>query len=68
MLVDLSHVHLLPRAINVPPQAAPPPRMVNMCQASQNAIIAPNPMLQGAILMQQMQGADKINTWKRARA
>lgn len=48
--------HLLPRAIPVPPQTAPPPRMVNLCQASQTAIIAPNPMLQGALLMQQMQG------------
>lgn len=27
-----------------------------MCQATQTTIIAPNPMLQGAILMQQMQG------------
>lgn len=30
--------------------------MVNLCQATQTAIIAPNPMLQGALLMQQMQG------------
>nr|XP_020456454.1 cip1-interacting zinc finger protein-like [Monopterus albus] len=30
--------------------------MVNLCQATQTTIIAPNPMLQGAILMQQMQG------------
>ncbi|TRY57180.1 hypothetical protein DNTS_003267 [Danionella cerebrum] len=37
----------------------PPParsRMVNLCSATQ-AIIAPNPMLQGALLMQQMQGS-----------
>lgn len=44
------------RAIPVPPQTAPPPRMVNLCQATQTTIIAPNPMLQGALLMQQMQG------------
>ncbi|TKS84411.1 hypothetical protein D9C73_018821 [Collichthys lucidus] len=30
--------------------------MVNLCQATQTTIIAPNPMLQGALLMQQMQG------------
>lgn len=41
----------------MPPQPAPPPRMVNLCQATQTTIIAPNPMLQGAILMQQMQGS-----------
>lgn len=46
---------LLPRPIPVPPQTAPP-RMVNLCQATQTTIIAPNPMLQGALLMQQMQG------------
>lgn len=40
----------------VPPQAAPQPRVVNLCQATQTTIIAPNPMLQGALLMQQMQG------------
>ncbi|XP_029025333.1 cdkn1a interacting zinc finger protein 1a [Betta splendens] len=50
------HHHQTPRAIPVPPQPAPPPRMVNLCQATQTTIIAPNPMLQGAILMQQMQG------------
>lgn len=44
------------RAIAVSAQTAPPPRMVNLCQATQTTIIAPNPMLQGAILMQQMQG------------
>ena len=37
-------------------QNAPSPRMVNMCQATQTTIIAPNPMLQGALLMQQLQG------------
>ena len=37
-------------------QNAPSPRMVNMCQATQTTIITPNPMLQGALLMQQMQG------------
>lgn len=47
---------LPPRPIPVPPQTAPPPRMVNLCQATQTTIIAPNPMLQGALLMQQMQG------------
>ncbi|XP_034047659.1 cdkn1a interacting zinc finger protein 1a isoform X2 [Thalassophryne amazonica] len=45
-----------PRPMPVPPQSAPHPRMVRMCQATQTTIIAPNPMLQGAILMQQMQG------------
>ncbi|XP_022053667.2 cdkn1a interacting zinc finger protein 1a [Acanthochromis polyacanthus] len=50
------HHHQTPRALPVPPQTAPPPRMVNLCQATQTTIIAPNPMLQGAILMQQMQG------------
>lgn len=35
--------------------APPPSRMVNLCSATQT-IIAPNPMLQGALLMQQMQG------------
>uniref|UniRef100_A0A8C9YPL6 Cdkn1a interacting zinc finger protein 1a n=1 Tax=Sander lucioperca TaxID=283035 RepID=A0A8C9YPL6_SANLU len=42
--------------IPVAPQTAPPPRMVNLCQATQTTILAPNPMLQGALLMQQMQG------------
>ncbi|XP_013864867.1 cdkn1a interacting zinc finger protein 1a isoform X2 [Austrofundulus limnaeus] len=51
------HHHQTPRAIPVPPQSAPPPRMVNLCQATQTTIIAPNPMLQGALLMQQMQGS-----------
>ncbi|XP_033846126.1 cdkn1a interacting zinc finger protein 1a [Periophthalmus magnuspinnatus] len=50
------HVPHPPRAIPVPPQPAPPPRMVNLCQTTQTTIIAPNPMLQGALLMQQMQG------------
>lgn len=39
----------------VPASAPPPARMVNLCSATQT-IIAPNPMLQGALLMQQMQG------------
>ncbi|KAJ8346800.1 hypothetical protein SKAU_G00282010 [Synaphobranchus kaupii] len=38
------------------PQHPPPPRLVNLCSATQATIIAPNPMLQGALLMQQMQG------------
>ncbi|XP_074546398.1 cdkn1a interacting zinc finger protein 1a isoform X2 [Halichoeres trimaculatus] len=50
------HHHQTPRAMPVPPQTAPPPRMVNLCQTTQTTIIAPNPMLQGALLMQQMQG------------
>lgn len=50
------HPHPAPRAMPVPPQSAHPTRMVNMCQTTQTTIIAPNPMLQGAILMQQMQG------------
>ncbi|CAN9504486.1 unnamed protein product [Ophioblennius macclurei] len=52
----VAHHHQTPRAMAVTPQTAPPPRMVNLCQATQTTIIAPNPMLQGAILMQQMQG------------
>ncbi|XP_072228643.1 cdkn1a interacting zinc finger protein 1a [Leuresthes tenuis] len=52
----VAHHHQTPRAIPGPPQTAPPPRMVNLCQATQATIIAPNPMLQGALLMQQMQG------------
>ncbi|KAM6901051.1 cdkn1a interacting zinc finger protein 1a [Lycodopsis pacificus] len=48
------HHHQAQRSI--PSQAAPPPRMVNLCQATQTTIMAPNPMLQGALLMQQMQG------------
>ncbi|XP_037548587.1 cdkn1a interacting zinc finger protein 1a [Nematolebias whitei] len=51
------HHHQTPRAMPVPPQSAPHPRMVNLCQATQTTIIAPNPMLQGALLMQQMQGS-----------
>uniref|UniRef100_A0A8C7YTN9 Cdkn1a interacting zinc finger protein 1a n=1 Tax=Oryzias sinensis TaxID=183150 RepID=A0A8C7YTN9_9TELE len=52
----VAHHHQTPRGIPVPAQAAPPPRMVNLCQTNQTTIIAPNPMLQGALLMQQMQG------------
>ncbi|KAM4719496.1 cdkn1a interacting zinc finger protein 1a isoform 1-T3 [Anableps anableps] len=52
----VGHHHQTPRAIPVPTQTAPPPRMVNLCQTTQTTLIAPNPMLQSAILMQQMQG------------
>ncbi|MEQ2300000.1 hypothetical protein AMECASPLE_020727 [Ameca splendens] len=53
----VGHHHQTPRsAIAVPTQTAPPPRMVNLCQTTQATLIAPNPMLQSAILMQQMQG------------
>ncbi|XP_008422565.1 cdkn1a interacting zinc finger protein 1a [Poecilia reticulata] len=52
----VGHHHQTPRAIAVPTQTAPPPRMVNLCQTTQTTLIAPNPMLQSAILMQQMQG------------
>ncbi|XP_026029520.1 cdkn1a interacting zinc finger protein 1a [Astatotilapia calliptera] len=52
----VAHHHQTPRTIPVAPQTAPPPRMVNLSHASQTTIIAPNPMLQGALLMQQMQG------------
>ncbi|XP_054896476.1 cdkn1a interacting zinc finger protein 1a [Poeciliopsis prolifica] len=52
----VGHHHQTPRAIPVPAQTAPPPRMVNLCQTTQTTLIAPNPMLQSAILMQQMQG------------
>ncbi|XP_026881216.2 cdkn1a interacting zinc finger protein 1a isoform X4 [Electrophorus electricus] len=41
----------------VPAPAPPPARMVNLCSATQT-IIAPNPMLQGALLMQQMQAGN----------
>ncbi|XP_057675689.1 cdkn1a interacting zinc finger protein 1a [Corythoichthys intestinalis] len=51
------HHHQATRAITVPPHTAtPPPRMVNLCQATQSTVISPNPMLQGALMMQQMQG------------
>ncbi|XP_059214102.1 cdkn1a interacting zinc finger protein 1a [Centropristis striata] len=50
------HHHQAQRSIPVTPQTAPPPRMVNLCQTTQTTIMAPNPMLQGALLMQQMQG------------
>ncbi|KAK1155681.1 cip1-interacting zinc finger protein-like [Acipenser oxyrinchus oxyrinchus] len=39
-----------------PPRQPPPPRMMNLCSASQAAFLSTNPMLQGALLMQQMQG------------
>ncbi|KAM4532206.1 cdkn1a interacting zinc finger protein 1a [Fundulus diaphanus] len=52
----VGHHHQTPRTIPVPTQTAPPPRMVNMCQTTQTTLIAPNPMLQSAILMQHMQG------------
>ncbi|KAG2469681.1 CIZ1 protein, partial [Polypterus senegalus] len=39
------------------PQPAPPPsRLLNLCPASRAALLTANPMLQGALLMQQMQG------------
>lgn len=47
------------RPMTVPAPAPPSARMVNLCSATQT-IIAPNPMLQGALLMQQMQG--KLST------
>ncbi|XP_041706812.1 uncharacterized protein LOC121541673 [Coregonus clupeaformis] len=49
------HHHQRGRAMAVPAPAPPPPRMVNL--ATQATIIAPNPMLQGALMMQQMQGS-----------
>lgn len=55
ILVNIYYLSLC-SAIPVPTQAAPPPRMVNLCQTTQTTLIAPNPMLQSAILMQQMQG------------
>lgn len=55
--------YLLSRPIPVPPQTAPPPRMVNLCRATQTTLIAPNPMLQGALLMQQMQGTEMITIY-----
>uniref|UniRef100_A0A096M0W6 Cdkn1a interacting zinc finger protein 1a n=1 Tax=Poecilia formosa TaxID=48698 RepID=A0A096M0W6_POEFO len=56
----VGHHHQTPRTIPVPTQTAPPPRMVNLCQTTQTTLIAPNPMLQSAILMQQMQGAGNM--------
>ncbi|XP_010876094.1 cdkn1a interacting zinc finger protein 1a [Esox lucius] len=49
------HHHQGGRAMTVTAPAPPPPRMVNL--AAQATIMAPNPMLQGALLMQQMQGS-----------
>ncbi|XP_036833158.1 cip1-interacting zinc finger protein isoform X3 [Oncorhynchus mykiss] len=49
------HHHQGGRAMAVPGPAPPPPRVVNM--ATRASIMAPNPMLQGAIMMQQMQGS-----------
>ena len=46
--------------MTVSPQGPPPPRMVNLCQATQTTILAPNPMLPGALLMQQMQGRSAL--------
>ncbi|XP_072551419.1 cdkn1a interacting zinc finger protein 1a isoform X2 [Salminus brasiliensis] len=51
----MSHHHAGGRPMAVPAPAPPSARMVNLCSATQT-IIAPNPMLQGALLMQQMQG------------
>ncbi|XP_037389064.1 cdkn1a interacting zinc finger protein 1a isoform X1 [Pygocentrus nattereri] len=51
----IPHHHAGGRPMAVPAPAPPPARMVNLCSATQT-IIAPNPMLQGALLMQQMQG------------
>uniref|UniRef100_A0A4W4GF86 Matrin-type domain-containing protein n=1 Tax=Electrophorus electricus TaxID=8005 RepID=A0A4W4GF86_ELEEL len=51
----IPHHHGGGRPMAVPAPAPPPARMVNLCSATQT-IIAPNPMLQGALLMQQMQG------------
>uniref|UniRef100_A0A8C7IHJ2 Cdkn1a interacting zinc finger protein 1a n=1 Tax=Oncorhynchus kisutch TaxID=8019 RepID=A0A8C7IHJ2_ONCKI len=45
---------VITRAMAGPGPAPPPPHMVNL--AAQATIIAPNPMLQGALMMQQMQG------------
>ncbi|KAI1900569.1 hypothetical protein AGOR_G00051270 [Albula goreensis] len=50
------HHHQGARPISTPVQAPPPPHMVSLCSTSQATIIAANPMLQGALLMQQMQG------------
>ncbi|KAL0965482.1 hypothetical protein UPYG_G00281850 [Umbra pygmaea] len=49
------HHHQAGRTMAVPAPAPPPPRMVNM--AAQATIMAPNPMLQGALMMQHMQGS-----------
>nr|XP_055054274.1 cdkn1a interacting zinc finger protein 1a isoform X2 [Misgurnus anguillicaudatus] len=50
----MTHHHQTARSMAVPTQAPPSARMVNLCSATQT-ILAPNPMLQGALLMQQMQ-------------
>ncbi|XP_029565265.1 cip1-interacting zinc finger protein isoform X2 [Salmo trutta] len=49
------HHHQGGRAMAVPGPAPPPPHVVNL--ATRASIMAPNPMLQGAIMMQQMQGS-----------
>ncbi|XP_055730335.1 uncharacterized protein LOC129818458 isoform X2 [Salvelinus fontinalis] len=49
------HHHQGGRAMAVPGPAPPPPRVVNL--ATRASMMAPNPMLQGAIMMQQMQGS-----------
>uniref|UniRef100_A0A8C2FMH5 Cdkn1a interacting zinc finger protein 1a n=1 Tax=Cyprinus carpio TaxID=7962 RepID=A0A8C2FMH5_CYPCA len=49
----ITHTHTRPMAVPAPASASA--RMVNLCSATQT-ILAPNPMLQGALLMQQMQG------------
>ncbi|XP_039618598.1 cip1-interacting zinc finger protein-like [Polypterus senegalus] len=51
----LQHHHQGGRGLQ--PQPAPPPsRLLNLCPASRAALLTANPMLQGALLMQQMQG------------
>ncbi|KAK7172472.1 hypothetical protein R3I93_002551 [Phoxinus phoxinus] len=49
----ITHHHQAARSMAPGPQSA---RMVNLCSATQT-IIGHNPMLQGALLMQQMQGS-----------
>ncbi|KAJ8401561.1 hypothetical protein AAFF_G00378780 [Aldrovandia affinis] len=50
------HHHQGSRPIPAVAQAPHPAHMISMCSTSQATIMAANPMLQGALLMQQMQG------------
>ncbi|XP_056602178.1 cdkn1a interacting zinc finger protein 1a isoform X2 [Triplophysa dalaica] len=52
----MSHHHQTARPMGVPTGAPPSAHMVNLCSATQN-IMGHNPMLQGALLMQQIQAS-----------
>ncbi|XP_061116657.1 zinc finger protein on ecdysone puffs-like isoform X2 [Conger conger] len=50
------HHQQIGRPVSAPAQA-PPPRMVRLSSASQATVMAPNPMMHGAVMMQQLQGS-----------